>query len=75
MEERGWGHPGGRGLFPEGAGGGGFEWRVSLAEVAALGDLGDLDLGVYGAVVLGQGAGPVSLRTEGRAAVVVLRVW
>ncbi|MFJ2646891.1 HutD family protein [Streptomyces sp. NPDC087420] len=43
---------------------------VALEGAAAL---GDLDLGPYDAVVLGPGADPVRLRTEGRAAVVVLR--
>ncbi|WP_327237074.1 HutD family protein [Streptomyces sp. NBC_01317] len=43
---------------------------VALEGAAAL---GDLDLGAYDAVVLGRGAGPARLRTEGRAAVVVLR--
>lgn len=42
---------------------------IALEGAAAL---GDHDLGPYDAVVLGGEPGPVSLRTEGRAAVVVL---
>ncbi|QIQ05265.1 HutD/Ves family protein [Streptomyces liangshanensis] len=43
---------------------------VALEGAAAL---GDLDLGPYDAVLLGPGEEPARLRTEGRAAVVVLR--